>query len=204
MKTTLFAALALFAMGVNVISQQDTEDADMERNRQLQANFGKFQAFDQGKTGADGQPVFQTITLNAKPVLIDGKPYDGFRFKVKRGGRTESEQRNQGLVWAWLPPVNSDMWYIVPKEGKMNGFENFSYYARERYTRCKDLEPAKATHVYVQTLNGQCLVEDEEYLIFFRFTDKEPARISVALGFAEPGEMSPAGFLQAVEAGGKE
>lgn len=151
------------------------------RDRNLQEAFLRFPFFT--PTNHEGTLMFQTLHLD-NPVKINGTDFYGFRFKVPKRAAHED------FVWAFLEPVGYSEWYILPKQGKMTGFKDYLEKPRTSYRGLKGLFPLNAWHVILQQLSGDCLQDDEDYLIWFT-CDPHPARISVKFTFADLGSKNP-------------
>ena len=161
--------------------------ATPSRDEQLQKSFLQFPLLT-SITDSNGQPAFQTLTLE-NPVVYAGQKYYGFRFKVP------PRKNHEDFVWSFVQPETPSFtdWYILPQTGIMEaipqpglgqGFMNYFYCPKNIYSRADDLLPLNGRRLILQSLSGDNLDDGQTYLIWFGFKGKNPAQISLAFTFA--------------------
>lgn len=165
-------------------------------HKALQESFAKFQHLEPRKAD-DGFPALQTITLNEKPVIVEGKRYDGFSFTARRGGEDPTQQ---SLVWGFCQPPNVESFFIAPEAGTMDGFTHFHHFLKDRMPRFKQAEPKAYARIIVQSLDGGRLVEGKKYLIYFAFRDDKPATFTASFGFTDLADEDAATLARALGA----
>jgi hypothetical protein len=180
-KRNLLFVVAAFLTINTGLGAEDSEADRIRRDKAIQNSFARFQRFEP-KATLTGHPKFQTLELNKDPIIIDGVRYDCFKFKAMKEEKFGRPKQN--LVWAFVPPANLDFWYIIPESGKMNGFKRFSWRAKDSVPKFHGLKPASVSRIVLQALNGDSLVDGQDYLMLFCFKDEQVAQFSVALGFA--------------------
>ena len=138
----------------------------------LRPIFSHFQIVSAGDGSAPLE--FQRITLNKL-----GQGFDGIRFKTPPG------ERNCDLDWEFVYSRGGSLlgWFIVPKEGTLEGFTTLESFDRPRIP---GLDTPSKYRLIVQPLHGGRLQPGKEYLIWFAFRNERPADILVRL------ELTPA------------
>jgi hypothetical protein len=130
----------------------------------------------------DSPFAWTVLQLNARPMELGGRYYDGFRF-------TAPETGSPDLLWAFAPrPAPFQSWFILPvTEGMKVGFEDYYH----GYPEKNDTNEAAANDFNVQFLNGRKLEPGREYFIWFGGDTNKPFELRVALRFVPPGTAHP-------------
>ncbi|HXF10411.1 MAG TPA: hypothetical protein VN625_06465 [Desulfuromonadaceae bacterium] len=174
--STLTVAASLF---LPIAGAAAGSDDTVDQNVRLQESFSQFKHLD--STNHVGEPEFQNLKLD-KAININGVDYFGFRFTVPE--RTN----HQDFAWAFILPPGPGFagWYIVPQNGKMDGFENYFHFRRTIYSNAGELLPLSGKLMVLQRLPGTALEDGKEYLIWFGFkSPRRPASISLEFKFAD-------------------
>jgi hypothetical protein len=145
----------LFVLSLQGARAQQPSDVD----KALQKAFERFPVV-RPKKDARGNAEFTSVTLNKMPVVVNGVRYDGFRFRTDKRG---------DFVWAFNTSSNVTAWYITPKTGVMQGFQNF--YPTSDY--------------YYQALSGDALEPGKTYLIWFSIQGTKATKVNLAFTFAD-------------------
>jgi hypothetical protein len=169
----LFAPLSSFADKYGELLHSPST-----RNGVLQRVFQQFPLLTPS-TNSDGRCSFQTLDLKEPTVSIEGVGFYGFRFKVPK--RTH----HGDFVWAFGAPHIHYNWFIISQMETMPGFEEYFNEPRKAYEGLEHLFPTSGNEVVLQSLPGDDLEDDEEYLIWFSFRTPKPAHMSIAFTFAE-------------------
>ena len=132
------------------------------------------------ETFPEVKPHYVTGEMAFTPVLLNaaGTGFDAIRFRTKAG-------YNWKLVWCFVypPPSRPDdpewanlrNWYIVRRKDGMRGFgEPGRSFLRAEYT---DAPWRGKRYLTIQELHSDPLMPDEEYLIWFRFSDERSAEM---------------------------
>jgi hypothetical protein len=137
------------------------ETSPAEAAAALQSVAGRFAVISPASEA--GKAQWAAVTLNQR-----GKRVDAVRLRVPEGGRRD-------LVWAFAYPEKTlDRWYILPAKGPAGqGFKNF-WKATPRQAFGSNEPKLK---VIVQSHSGEYLEPGEEYVLWFRFTDDQPATL---------------------------
>ena len=114
-----------------------------------------------------GAAQWHKVTLNAR-----GRQLDAIRFRVPEG-------EPRAMAWAFIPPANLGGWYILPLSGEMEGFKEFWRPSAQRVLGKK--APAGAKQVLLQLLPASSLKPGEEYILWFRLKDANPAPLYVTI-----------------------
>ncbi len=103
---------------------------------------------------------FETIDLTETLTDVEGKRYFAFRFTTP--------QNPGDLIWSFRAPKGHVGWYIVPAEGRMNGFRTFY-----RHTLSQDVPTVgeQGDIVVMQELPTRDLKPNTDYIIWFRLAD---------------------------------
>ncbi|MEW6303286.1 MAG: hypothetical protein AB1705_07440 [Verrucomicrobiota bacterium] len=115
-----------------------------------------------------------------------GAGLDGIRFKVPGADSRE-------MVWVFaLPRTNSlHSWYIVSKDGPMNGFKRFIDSHGAGGAPYDEMAPwgrLKEEHrSFIQPLTGGELKGGREYIVWFKFKDQTPTELYVAINLLPAG-----------------
>jgi hypothetical protein len=124
---------------------------------------------------------WSSLNLNASPVEIGGRYYDGFRFTAPTGGSPD-------LVWSYLPvrtPFQG--WFILPMTGGLKvGFEDWYHVSPGQAS-----DGGRDPQFVVQFLSGRKLQPGREYFIWFGSDTNRPVELQVALRFAAAGSVDP-------------
>jgi WD40 repeat protein len=106
---------------------------------------------------------------------------DGSRFAVVKF--QSPLKKDADMEWAFITPHMTN-WYILPLEGTMKGFKNFS---RVQNIRVKGAQlPEKQTMTF-QRLTGGELKPGREYLLWFRYNTTERVDLQLCLHLSEAG-----------------
>ena len=141
-----------------------------EPTASLQKSFARFPLL-VPKTDSDGYADYESVVFNKQPLMINGKPYDGFRFKYP-------DKKNLDFAWMFSAPENLHEWYILPESGSMTGFDEFF---------------RLPTGTIAQALPANRMKPGQTYLVWFRFSNKTPVEMFVKFSFAqlEENETNP-------------
>ena len=141
MKFKTILPLLAFCLCANgtVLRAQDADGS--HRDAQLQTSLLQFPLL-MPVTNSNGQPDFQTLALE-NPVLIDGKKYYGFRFKVPPrkstmkilSGRLCSPE-TPGFRWLVYLASNGNHGGPYPNRGSGQGFTNYFYSPKKHLSAC--------------------------------------------------------------------
>lgn len=148
------------------------------RNEALQGAFLQFPLLTP-LTNSDGVCRFQTIDLKKAIVSVDGVGFYGFRFKVPKRATPGD------FVWAFGAPKSGYNWFILPPTEIMAGFADYFHQPRAAYEGLEHLFPTTGKQVVLQSLPGDELDDEKEYLIWFAFRSPKPSRLSLAFTFAK-------------------
>lgn len=119
----------------------------------------------------EGEPEKYTQrTLNARK-----KKLDALRFTTPPG------KANWDLRWEFVvaEPFGFNSWYILPREGTMNGFRTFQ--SMRNHEEPGAGLPAVNRRV-VQSLDGGALKPGADYVLWFAFEDEDAADFHVRIG----------------------
>ncbi|GEM_PF-6820128 len=124
------------------------------------------------------------LALNGKDSFIfNGTRYSGFRFVPDR----KEGHKEDDFLWYWTDPVGTGLqaWGIAKVEGRVNGFERFWRLNPKLFPALKDWPPEQKRWIILQSIHGKNLVDGDEYIIWFRFseTDTQPVEFTAAAGF---------------------
>lgn len=124
-------------------------------------------------TPEQGAPKkYKKLTMNAGK-----KSLDAFRFKTPAG------KTNWDLDWEFVTPVETvGGWYIVPREGTMEGFK---FFRRAENHQEKGVDLPKENLRFVQSLPDGILQPASEYIIWFVFKKNEPTDLFIRMGLTE-------------------
>jgi serine/threonine protein kinase len=130
----------------------------------------------------EGEPsAWTSLKLNARPVEIGGRYYDGFRFTTPKEGAPD-------FIWSFRPastPIQG--WFILPMTGGLKvGFEDW-YHVAPGPKRDGSRDP----QCVVQYLSGKKLQPGREYFIWFGSDTNRPVDLQVALRFVSAGIGDP-------------
>ena len=112
---------------------------------------------------------YTKLTMNAGK-----KPLDAFVFKTPQG------EKNFDLDWEFVvAPGSFRSWYILAREGTMEGFKVFR---RQANYEEEGVDLPKENIRYVQPLAGGILKPNQEYIIWFSFAEElKPADFFIRL-----------------------
>jgi hypothetical protein len=150
--------------------------ADIEyRDRTIQAYGSKFPFID-ANIESTHLGRFRKLAFTNDPAVIAGRLYSGFSFAVPKG-----EARD--LVWCLKEPRMSSEYYILPAEGRMQGFTHF--FPGKSQVDNPVVGP-RGTDMVFQNLPASNLVPGKRYIIWFsmRYGNVESAVFS--LNFPPP------------------
>ena len=118
------------------------------------------------------------------------QPPKWHRLKVNRDGSQFAVVKFQSplkkdadLEWAFIAPGMTN-WYIMPLEGTMKGFKNFT---RMQNIRVKGAQLPENQTMTFQRLTGGELKPGREYLLWFRYKTAKPADLQLCLHLSETG-----------------
>jgi TolB-like protein len=172
------------------------EDARVARRREFfQQNLAKFIP---AKFEKDGPQLALIQRVAVKDNLFDyeGKHYCGFRF-------TAPPWMDGDLQWMHIlakTEVQKDFsargfeWYIIPKSGRMKGFEDYNRLRVEDYQQLARRFPNTKT-VFRQNLPWAYIRPGEEYAIWFGFEESDLPDIAFAITIASHRGYSQFGIL---------
>ncbi|HEY8962479.1 MAG TPA: hypothetical protein VIM57_09760 [Luteolibacter sp.] len=120
----------------------------------------KLEAFDSIALTGDGKTTRFEMKLGETPVMIDGEPYDGFRFKCPE------IPEGSDFIWYFNAPRHWAHWSILRVEpGQGGGFENWLW--ADRVFEGFD-KPGEKDRVHVmQTLERDYFKPGAEYILWF-------------------------------------
>ncbi len=123
------------------------------------------------------------LKLNARPVEIGGRFYDGFRF-------TTPAKASMDLVWSFSPEHTPFQgWFILPMDGGLKvGFEDW-YHAVPQ--KAPGEAGGKAEDFTLQFLSEKKLQSGRDYFIWFGGETNRSIELQVALRFVRPGLIDP-------------
>lgn len=138
-----------------------------------------------------GAPKFTAIRLNDPPLLIQGGRYGAVRILCPSGRQTD-------LVWMFSDVSNIDEYRLVAiKSG-----QTLTSGVRQIYPPTARLEldddaprgrvasslprPWDLFELHLLGVPASVLVPGEEYLIWFRFSDRRPTDVLIAASFIKP------------------
>lgn len=150
-------------------------------------------------TGAEtGSPKFTVVRMNAPALTREEERYGAVRLLCPVNRRTD-------LVWVFSDVTNIDEYRLIPlKPGKP-----ITSGVRQIYRPTASLEidddsarghpasllprPWDLFELHLLGVPAALLVPGEEYVIWFRFSDRRPTDILLAASFIEPlGKLEPA------------
>jgi hypothetical protein len=151
-------------------AQQQEQDA---LRKQFETRLQRIAPHLSALTPARGLPQeYAKLTLNQAR-----KGFDAFRFKTPPG------KANWDLDWELVARADSvDAWYIVPAEGAMQGFEQFTHWENHEEP---GVELPQPNFRVKQQLEGGRLRPDAEYVIWFSGLGDQPVDLHIRLGVTE-------------------
>lgn len=119
----------------------------------------------------DGQ--YHKLTLNR-----GAEGLDAFVFEAPAAEEGAGATQTYDMDWSFVLPAPAPqmVWYILPVEGTMAGFENFN---RSKNKRSKDPDVPAENLTIRQELRGGKLRAGERYIVWFRFEDGQPHDVYV-------------------------
>jgi len=165
------------------------------RREHFQANFDKFVPVKFEFDGLEFAQI-QTLSIQKNKFDYDGKHYCGFRFVVP-------PWFDGDFTWMYILAKTEAQkeffaegfeWYIVPRSGKMAGFDNYQTLEVAKYPGLKKRFPHTMRFI-CQYLPKRRLKAGQEYAIWFGFNESNLPDISFALtisserGQKEVGEL---------------
>lgn len=169
------------ALPTPALSLEPEQDDEREQREFLQENFAKFTPINFEKDGPDFAK-FQRLLVKESRFSYQGQYYSGFRF-------TAPSWLDGNLWWTHTLAKTEGQkdfstqdfsWYIIPKSGRMRGFQSFSRFSIASYTTLSKQFPYTLGG-FEQTLPRSCLVPGQEYAIWFAYKNENLPDIAFAL-----------------------
>ncbi|EIP98027.1 MORN repeat protein [Opitutaceae bacterium TAV1] len=118
-------------------------------------------------SAGEAWPVFETVMLGNNAIRYEdsGRCFDAFRFRTPPAPESSGD-----MVWAFTAPRAWLHWYILPREGEMEGFRSWHHAValHEEFPAATRENP-----VILQRLEGDRLKPDTEYILWFSARDRD-------------------------------
>jgi hypothetical protein len=188
---------------------KDLKKNDPAREALLQENYARIQSIAEtfpraevtlNQMGEDhaglGTPQLTKIQLNP-----DGIGFNAIRFQAP------AQYDSYGFRWVFSIDAISSSWFIVPMDGEMSGFRTWNIIGRINFVNDQNAQHPQTLHehrtfgrkgdnnpckaVYEQHLPPNQIKGGQEYLIWFRFPDDQPANLYYWIDLKPQGEARP-------------
>jgi len=181
--------LILFA--ISVTSWAGVSEA--LRDETIRTNAGKAASLETSST--IGNAKFQVIRLNVEALDIGGERYGMVRFKTPKA-------RPVSLVWMFADVGNIEQYELIPlKPGDPVRGNRLIYpplnepeklLEGEKKAELSLPKPWDQLELHLLGVSAAMLAPGEDYVIWFRFGDRQPADVLLAATFTETGTVDPA------------